>query len=198
MSSGQYDHPRACSTAGTTRPGAKQTLRHVLQEHGRRCRRLAWIDLHTGLGPSGPRRTHLGRAGRCRGRGTRPVMVGPEVTSIYDGFSRVGPCSPADVAGQRARNARRPNTPASRWNTAPCPSTRDRRAARRPVAGEIHPDAPPALRTQIKRQIRDAGTYRPRCLEGARRRTRRAGRAPGGGRPGPPRCPQLGMKTAHG
>ena len=30
-----------------------QTLRHVLRDHGRRCARLGWIDLHTGLGPSG-------------------------------------------------------------------------------------------------------------------------------------------------
>jgi hypothetical protein len=25
----------------------------VLQDHATRCARLAWIDLHTGLGPSG-------------------------------------------------------------------------------------------------------------------------------------------------
>jgi hypothetical protein len=54
-----------------------QTLRHVLQEHGRRCRRLAWLDLHTGLGPSGhgeriwagpttPRRSRARAAGGAR------------------------------------------------------------------------------------------------------------------------------------
>ena len=45
--------PKASSTAARTRPGATSTLRHVLRDHAQRCSRLGWIDLHTGLGPSG-------------------------------------------------------------------------------------------------------------------------------------------------
>ena len=46
-------------------------MRHVLRDHGRRCKRLAWIDLHTGLGPSGHgERIFAGRddAGGARAR----------------------------------------------------------------------------------------------------------------------------------
>jgi hypothetical protein len=46
-------HPEGLFYGGRNPTWSQQTLRHVLQEHGTRCRRLAWIDLHTGLGPSG-------------------------------------------------------------------------------------------------------------------------------------------------
>ncbi len=59
----------------------------MLQEHGRRCTRLAWIDLHTGLGPPGHgERIFAGRddaAAIARAR----AWWGPSVTSIYDGSS---------------------------------------------------------------------------------------------------------------
>jgi hypothetical protein len=59
----------------------------VLQDHGRRCRRLGWIDLHTGLGPSGHgERIWAGpddAAAIVRAR----RWWGEQVTSIYDGSS---------------------------------------------------------------------------------------------------------------
>jgi hypothetical protein len=63
------------------------TLRRVLRDHGRRCTRLGWIDLHTGLGPSrvGERifacRDEAAALARARG------WWGDQVTSIYDGSS---------------------------------------------------------------------------------------------------------------
>ena len=63
------------------------TLRQVLREHGQRCRRLGWIDLHTGLGPSG----HGERIFACRDDAAALARArawwGAEVTSIYDGSS---------------------------------------------------------------------------------------------------------------
>ena len=53
ISGGQYEHPQGLFYGGHNPTWSQQTLRHVLQDHGRRCRRLAWLDLHTGLGPSG-------------------------------------------------------------------------------------------------------------------------------------------------
>ena len=53
VSSGQYEHPQGLFYGGHNPTWSHQTLRHVLQDHGRRCQRLGWIDLHTGLGPSG-------------------------------------------------------------------------------------------------------------------------------------------------
>ena len=58
---GSTSHPEGLFYGGATRPGATQTLRQVLRDHGQRCARLGWIDLHTGLGPERPRRAHLRR-----------------------------------------------------------------------------------------------------------------------------------------
>jgi len=70
---------------------SNRTLREVLRAHGRRAGRIAWIDFHTGLGPSGlGERIFAGpddavQVARARrwwdGGGRTPV------TSIYDGSS---------------------------------------------------------------------------------------------------------------
>jgi len=94
ISGGQYAHPQGLFYGGVNPTWSQQTLRHVLQDHGRRCERLGWIDFHTGLGPNG-----IGeRIFACR---DEPVALararawwGPEVTSIYEGTS-----SSADLTG---------------------------------------------------------------------------------------------------
>ncbi|MDE2276399.1 MAG: M14 family metallopeptidase [Burkholderiales bacterium] len=53
VSGGQYRHPQGLFYGGAAPTWSHLTLRRVLRQHGRGCRRLAWIDLHTGLGPSG-------------------------------------------------------------------------------------------------------------------------------------------------
>jgi hypothetical protein len=87
MTSGQYGHPQGLFFGGQGPTWSNVTLRHVLQEHGRRCRRLGWIDLHTGLGDSGVgERIFAGRddaATLARAR----AWWGDMVTSIYDGSS---------------------------------------------------------------------------------------------------------------
>lgn len=88
---GQYAFPDGMFFGGTAPTWSNQTLRHVLREHAGAARHVAWMDLHTGLGPSG-----LGeRIFACRddaqalqrarnwwgGGGKTPV------TSFYDGSS---------------------------------------------------------------------------------------------------------------
>ena len=53
ISGGQYAHPDGLFYGGRHPTWSHATLRHVLRDHGTRCARLAWIDLHTGLGPNG-------------------------------------------------------------------------------------------------------------------------------------------------
>jgi hypothetical protein len=53
ISAGQYRHPDGLFYGGERATWSHQTLRRVLRRHATRCRRLAWIDLHTGLGESG-------------------------------------------------------------------------------------------------------------------------------------------------
>lgn len=87
ISGGQYAHPQGLFYGGVNPTWSHVTLRHVLREHGRRCRRLGWIDLHTGLGPAG-----LGeRIFACRDDAAALARArawwGEGVTSIYDGSS---------------------------------------------------------------------------------------------------------------
>ncbi len=87
ISSGQYTHPLGLFYGGVNPTWSNVTLRQVLREHGQRCRRLGWIDLHTGLGPNG----HGERIFACRDDAAALARArawwGPEVTSIYDGSS---------------------------------------------------------------------------------------------------------------
>lgn len=86
-SGGQYRHPDGIFYGGTAATWSHRTVRRVLREHGRQCQRLAWIDLHTGLGPGGHgEKIYAGRndaAALARTRG----WWGTDVTSIYDGSS---------------------------------------------------------------------------------------------------------------
>ena len=87
ITGGQYHHPQGLFFGGQAPTWSNLTLRQVLQDHGQRCARLGWIDLHTGLGPSG----HGERIFACRDDALALQRArawwGPGVTSIYDGSS---------------------------------------------------------------------------------------------------------------
>ena len=87
ITGGQYEHPQGLFYGGRGPTWSHQTLRHVLQDHAPRCARLAWIDLHTGLGPSG----HGERIFACKNDAAALARArawwGDAVTSIYDGSS---------------------------------------------------------------------------------------------------------------
>jgi hypothetical protein len=87
LSAGQYGDPQGLFFGGHRPTWSRQTIEHVLQEHGRHCTRLAWIDVHTGLGPSGHgERIFADRNDAVALRRAR-AWWGAEVTSIYDGSS---------------------------------------------------------------------------------------------------------------
>jgi hypothetical protein len=50
---GQYDHPDGMFFGGAARSWSLRTVRAVLEKEGRGKRTVAWIDMHTGLGPRG-------------------------------------------------------------------------------------------------------------------------------------------------
>ncbi|WHZ10377.1 MAG: hypothetical protein OJF60_000816 [Burkholderiaceae bacterium] len=91
ISRGQHEFPDGLFFGGTEPTWSNRTVRRVLQAYGRRAKRIAWIDLHTGLGPNGVgERIYAGpddavAVARARtwwdGGGATPV------TSIYDGSS---------------------------------------------------------------------------------------------------------------
>ena len=53
ITGGQYSHELGLFYGGHAPTWSQVTLRHVLEEQGRGAQSIAWIDLHTGLGPSG-------------------------------------------------------------------------------------------------------------------------------------------------
>jgi hypothetical protein len=156
ITGGQHSHPLGLFYGGVNPTWSNVTLRHVLQEHGQRCARLGWIDLHTGLGPSG----HGERIFACRDDDAAALARarawwGPEVTSIYDGSSASARLSGMmfeaayDECGQAEYTGI-----ALEYGTLPTMEVID--ALRGDHWLECHPEAEPAQGGAIKRRVRDA------------------------------------------
>ena len=154
ISGGQVHHPKGLFFGGTEPTWSHVTLRRVLREHGARCERLAWIDLHTGLGPNG----HGERIFAARddpATYARARAWWGDVTSIYDGSSTSAlltglmcsaaydECAQAEYTGM-----------ALEYGTLPQTAVID--ALRADQWLENHPATDEAMRREIKRQVRDA------------------------------------------
>ncbi len=155
ISGGQYDHPEGLFYGGRNPTWSHVTLRHLLRDHAQRCAKLAWIDLHTGLGPSGVgERIFACRDDQQALRRAR-AWWGESVTSIYDGSSSSAPlqglmwlaayeeCPQAEYTGI-----------ALEYGTLPLDQMIG--ALRADQWLELHPEAPEAQQRQIKQQTRDA------------------------------------------
>ncbi len=159
VSQGQYAFPSGLFFGGTEPTWSNTTLRRVLRQHGRSARQIAWIDLHTGLGPSGlgerifANRNDATALARARawwgGGGQTPV------TSIYDGSSSSALltglmwCSVFDECPQAEYTGI-----AMEYGTQPW--TDVMAALRADHWLHLHPEAPAEQRQAIKQQIRDA------------------------------------------
>jgi hypothetical protein len=154
LSGGQYHHPNGLFFGGTEPTWSHRTLRQVLRQHATRCQRLAWIDLHTGLGPSG----HGERIFACRDDAdayARARAWWGDVTSIYDGtstsalltglmfFAAYEECAQAEYTGI-----------AIEYGTLPQPAVQQ--ALRADQWLENHPETDDTTRRAIKQQLRDA------------------------------------------
>ena len=87
VSGGQHEYPDGLFYGGQAPTWSNQTLRQLLAAYAARAQDVAWIDLHTGLGPSGvgERIWAGGHDAAAIGRARR--WWGDQVTSIYDGSS---------------------------------------------------------------------------------------------------------------
>ncbi len=154
VSAGQHEHPQGLFYGGRDPTWSHLTLRQVLRDHGQRCARLAWIDLHTGLGPSGHGErifagiddaTAVARARRWWG----------DVTSIYDGSSTsarltglMWTCAPLECPQAEHTGI------ALEYGTLPLPQMFD--ALRAEQWLENHPETDVDTARAIKQQMRDA------------------------------------------
>ncbi len=159
VSSGQHSRPDGLFFSGSAPSWSNRTLRGLVKRHGAGKRRIGWIDIHTGLGPSGHgEKIYAGRNDAADLARTR-AWYGADVMSYYDGGS-----ASAEVKGSAALCAH-----------DECPGaeitpeitlmgleygTVSFEAVLHALRGahwlEIHRDAPAALRTSIERAIRDA------------------------------------------
>ncbi len=155
ISSGQHGHPDGLFFAGQGPSWSHQAWRQVLRDHGQAARRLAWIDLHTGLGPSG----HGERIFACRDDAAALARArawwGAAVTSIYDGSSSSAKLSGMAFGAIYDECPRAEYTGiALEYGTLPMPEVM--LALRADQWLQNHPQAPDAQRQAIKRQTRDA------------------------------------------
>ena len=159
FSRGQHEYPLGMFFGGTAPTWSNTTLRAVLRDHASEARHVAWIDLHTGLGPSGlGERIFAGAdnaadVARARqwwgGNGATPV------TSIYDGSS-----TSAFLTGLMWMSLNQECPKAQYTGIAmeygTLPMTEVSYALRAEHWLNMHPDAPAALAKQIKQQMMDA------------------------------------------
>lgn len=159
VSTGQHAFADGLFFGGTAPTWNNAAVRQALREHAQAAKRIAWIDLHTGLGPSG-----LGeRICACRdddaalararawwgGNGATPV------TSIYDGSS-----TSAKLTGMMWASVYEECPQAEYTGIAleygTVPITEVIGALRGDHWLHQHPDAPGELQAQIKQRIKDA------------------------------------------
>lgn len=172
ITGGQYGHPEGLFYGGRAPTWSHQTLRRVLQDEARRCARLGWIDLHTGLGPSGHGERIFAGRDDAAAIGRARAWWGEAVTSIHDGSSSSAPlrglmwhaaceeCAQAEFTGI-----------ALEYGTLPMKDVID--ALRADQWLENHPEAGAAQRDAIKRRTRDAfytdtDAWKARIVEQAR------------------------------
>ena len=87
VSKGQGSHPDGLFFCGRAPTWSHRTLRAVLRERARGAARLHWIDLHTGLGPSGHGELIYAGLDVAADVARTRACWGPSVTSIFDGSS---------------------------------------------------------------------------------------------------------------
>jgi hypothetical protein len=160
VTGGQYTVPDGLFFGGNAPTWSNTTVRTVLRQHGSQAAHLAWIDLHTGLGPCG--HGERGYAGKAHdtatreranrwwgGNGATPLMVlddGSSVSAPLTGLmwgAVYDECPQAQVTSM-----------AIEFGTQPLLQVLQ--ALRAEQWLQMHPNAPADQAARIKRDLRDA------------------------------------------
>jgi hypothetical protein len=155
VSRGQHGFADGLFYGGAGPTWSNLAWRAVLRREAGRARRLAWIDLHTGLGPSGIAERIFACRDDAAALARARAWWGAGVTSIYDGTS-----TSAFLTGM-AFNAVYEECPqaeytglALEYGTVPFEEVIE--ALRGDHWMHQHPGAPPALAAQIRARLRAA------------------------------------------
>jgi hypothetical protein len=155
ISQGQHTYADGLFYGGVAPTWSNLAWRKVLQTYAARARYIGWIDIHTGLGPSGiGERIFAGRNEPAALQRAR-AWWGEGVTSIYDGSS-----ASAFLTGL-AFNAVYDECPHAQYTGIALefgtePLLQMMQALRGDHWLYRHPEAPPALAGEIKRHLLDA------------------------------------------
>ena len=154
ISRGQHEFAHGLFYGGRAPTWNNQTLRQVLRRYGSRAKQIAWIDLHTGLGPSGVGEKIFADRDDAQSLARARAWWGDQVTSIYDGSSSsplltglmwtsiFDECPQAQYTGI-----------ALEYGTEPVAKVMQ--ALRADHWLHVHPQACPELARQIRQQMRE-------------------------------------------
>lgn len=169
---GQHDDPTGLFFAGREPTWSHLRLREILREHGQRCRRIGWIDVHTGLGPWGVgERIFKGDADPASLQRARQWW-GAGVTSTTEGSSSSAALGGTlDLAVMQECPQAQYNGLTLEYGTLP--GRLVLHALRAEQWMQNHPQADDAHRRRVKRRLRAAfyvetDTWKFRVLEQAR------------------------------
>ena len=160
ITQGQHEFADGLFYGGKSATWSNTTLRGVLRQHAAQAKRVAWIDLHTGLGVSGHGERiwagkddaqAIARARSWWGGGKNGNLAMP-ITSIYDGSSTSAFLTGLmwHAIGQEAPQAEYTGI-AMEYGTVPVLDVLQ--ALRAEHWLHNHPEAPPELAQQIKAQM---------------------------------------------
>jgi hypothetical protein len=155
ISGGQYTHPKGLFYGGQSTSWCLQALGTAMAAHARKCQRLGWIDLHTGLGPSGVGERIFAAAFSDETLARARQWWGPGVTCVEEGSSSSAPltgmiwAAAAEVCPQAEHTGI-----ALEYGTLPLPQMIN--ALRADQWRENHPEASTEQAAAIRRQSRDA------------------------------------------
>ena len=155
VSQGQHHDPKGLFFGGQAPTWSNQTIRKVLRQHGGSSQKFAWIDLHTGLGPSGVGERIYAGANDAEAIARARQWWGQGITSIYDGSS-----TSAFLTGLMWMSAYQECPQAEYTGIAMEYGTQTQELVIGALRGDhwlhLHPEAPDALRQQIKQALMDA------------------------------------------
>ena len=155
ISKGQHEFEDGLFFGGKAPTWSNLTLRRMLQKYGQRCQQLAWIDLHTGLGPNGVGERIFACADDAAAYQRAKAWWGQGITSIYDGSS-----SSPMLTGLMWMAAYQECPQAQYTGIAMEYGTQAPDQVMHALRGDhwlaLHPEAPKALQQQIKQDLMDA------------------------------------------
>ena len=155
VSAGQCDRADGLFYGGVRPAWSNGVLRDVLARYGAARQRLAWIDVHTALGPRGHAEKIFAGPDDVAMRARAGAMWGADVTSFHDGTSTSARLTGLNFTAVLEGCPRVTSTGiALEYGTLPLADVLQTLRADQWL--DMHRDAPAATRSAIKRQVRDA------------------------------------------